>query len=296
MKIGIDLGGSHIGIGVIDKNFKIVDKKEKDITEQDKLNIEKTLIDNIVYIINQLLKENNINKDNIECIGIASPGIISDQSIINANNLKIYEFNIVKQINRYFDVRIMINNDAKCAAMAEKKCGILKKYSDCIFLSLGTGIGGACFLKDELLKPKKYQAFELGHMIIQIDGKTCSCGNKGCFEAYASIKSLKQQVKEKLKIDNEITGKLLLEAINNNIKELDCILDKYSKYLAIGLINLINIFEPEAIALGGSFVYYKDILLDKVKNNINYFNQLNKPEILIANFKNDAGIIGSILM
>lgn len=300
MKIGVDLGGSHIAVGLINNMGKIVAKEEKDI-RLDMIQGEQyqDLVDLIIELINKVLEDNKTDITKISLIGLAIPGVVSDTHIIKASNLGIENFNIVSEINKYYNVPIKLRNDAKCAAMAEKNYGSLKKSQDAIFLTLGTGIGGAVFLNDELLKPKKHEGFEIGHMVIQKDGVQCTCGRKGCFERYASMKALKEQVAKELNL-GQITGEEFKDVLEKNKEnaKVNEIIDEYIKNLSLGISNLINIFEPEKISIGGSFAYYQDILLEKLKKEIQnekIFASIELPKIVVAKLKNDAGIVGAVL-
>lgn len=148
-----------------------------------------------------------------------------------------------------------------------------------------------------MLKSKMQTGFELGHVIIEKDGKQCTCGNKGCFEAYASMKVLKDNIKKRKNL-KEVTGKELENIIRNDNSDINDIIDEFIDNLKVGLTSHINIFEPEAIAIGGSFVYYKDILLDKLVNKMereNFTFNRSNPKILIAKCGNDAGMMGAVL-
>lgn len=293
MKIGIDLGGSHIGIALIDNN-----------TIKEKVEIELEKREDIVsYIMNILdyyiskFKENN----NIELIGIASPGNPNnkDLSITNIVNLGIERLEL-KTIENKYKIPIKLKNDSKAAGLAEFEYGSLKKYNDAVFLCLGTGIGSAVFLNGKLLEANKHVGFELGHIVIDRNGLKCNCGKRGCFETYCSIKRFKENAKKILKIE-EIPSEELLEKIKENIedKEISRLIEEYIDNLIIGLSNVIDIFEPEAISLGGSFVFFKDIFYTKLVSEINKrryaFNKENMPEIVLAELKNDAGMLGAIL-
>ena len=200
-----------------------------------------------------------------------------------------------KQIN----IPIKIRNDAKCAAIAENKIGALKDYNRSIFLTLGTGIGGAVIINNELLNTGELSGCEFGHMIIQKDGIKCNCGKNGCFEKYASMKALKNNLRSALGVDEKTRGQELLDYLikNPDNEQINNIIDEYIEYLSIGVSNLINIFEPEAVSIGGSFVYFADVLLERLKNNIqkkNYlFNGRKELIIIPAALGNDAGIIGA---
>ena len=234
-------------------------------------------------------------------------GTISNGVIVKAGNLGINNFDLINSLKENFGNPIFIRNDAKCAAMAEKAYGAMKEYDDCVFLTLGTGIGGAVFMGGKLLEPKRYSGFELGHIVINKGGRLCSCGKRGCFETYASIKALKNKVTETLDIDNDISGQYLREVILKEevfekkneavINDLEIFLD----YLSTGICNLIDIFEPEIVVLGGSFSYYEgnpvyDMLLKKIKAPKSTFNEGDLPKIVTANFKNNAGIIGATII
>lgn len=299
MKIGIDIGGSHIAVGLLEEET-IIAKKEKDILKEEKNNIKKTVIEVITHFIKEILKEYNKNIKSIELIGIAFPASLRKGKIGMSVNLGVYGYEIAEELKKVFEVPILIRNDAKCAALAEKKYGVLKDYNNAIFLTIGTGIGGGVFINNELVKTPQNDCFEVGHITISKDGPKCKCGRNGCFENYASIRALKKDIIEAFNINKEMTGIEFHEFIikNHENKKMQEIINSYIENLSIGISNLINLFEPEAIGIGGSFAYYEDILLNKLKEKIKENSiKLNDsiPEILIAKNKNDAGIIGSVV-
>lgn len=300
MKIGIDIGGSHIGIGLI-KASKMLANKEKIFNREDRNNIEKTIIDSIESLINELLDENHLSIREIELIGISAPGTISNGVIVKAGNLNIENFAILSELKKLYQNPLQIRNDGKCAALAEKEFGAMKDYDDCVFINIGTGIGGASFLGGKLLEPKRYSGFEFGHMVINKDGRPCSCGKQGCFETYGSIKALKNKVTQTLAMDNDISGQYLREELlikdDPRVKED---IEIFLEYLKIGIGNLIDIFEPEIVCLGGSFAYYEgnpilEQLIEKLKEKNSTFNEGKLPKIVTASLKNDAGIIGAVI-
>lgn len=289
MKIGIDIGGSHIAIGVVDDKYSIIERTEKRLMSKEKKNIENSIESYIISNVKELIKKYKITK-----IGIAAPGTIKGKEIISAGNLGIKNYKLVENLERKIDIPIKIRNDAKCAAIAESKIGILKEYERSIFLTLGTGIGGAVLINGEI-----FNTGELGHTIIEKDGIKCHCGRKGCFEKYASMKAFKTKLRNTLELDETTSGKDLLDIINKNLKDekINTVIDEFIEYLSFGISNLINIFKPEIIGIGGSFVYFSDIFLERLKNNIknNYYISNTTGELLImpAVLGNDAGIIGS---
>ena len=299
MKIGIDVGGSHIGLGLVNRDGKLVLKDEKDYDkrQEDMSNI---VLETIIELINKIIDSNSVKREEIESIGIAFPGTVSETAVIKAENLGINDFEVVKKLKKHFDVPIHLENDAKCAAIAEKEFGSLKNYEDAIFLIIGTGVGGAVYLNGKLLRPKRYSGFEVGHTVIDKDGIECNCGRRGCFEVYSSMRRLKEKISKEFNL-NTIDGIKIREFMeeNKDNKRLNEILDEYTQNLETGIANLINIFEPQAISIGGSFGHY-DILLKRLQDKINekteLYNKEQIPKIVIAELKNDAGMIGAAMI
>lgn len=298
MKIGVDIGGSHVAVGLVDDKGNIVVKKEKNINSKERKNVLKFIEETIAISINEILRENNMKQEDIEMIGIACPGTTKDGVVIKAENLGIYDFHIVEKLQRYFSAPIKLSNDARCAGLCEKNYGALKKYKDGIFMCLGTGIGGAVFLNGKILKPKRYFGMEIGHMLLEKNGLKCNCGRKGCFEVYASMRRLRKKIAERLNLSEELGGEIIFELAKRDMDKIDDILTEYAENLAEGITNLVNIFEPEAICIGGSYVYHTDVLGEKVEQALNRMNPFNHeiPPIVMAQFENDAGIIGATLL
>lgn len=299
MKIGVDIGGSHIGIGVVDANGKIIEKIEKRLTSVEKQNIEKSIEEYIIEYTNQFIK-----KYDITGIGISMPGWAENGVVQSAGNLELKDYPIIEKLQKGIKLPISIRNDAKCAAIAENTYGCLKGYDRSIFLTLGTGIGGAAFINNQLLLGNRRPGYEFGHMVIQRDGIQCNCGRKGCFERYASMKVLKDNLRRVLKLDETTGGEELLEIIrknnpaNKNYEVIENVISEYIDNLSIGVLNLINIFEPQMIGIGGSFVYFEDVLLNRLKEEIKEANEgisgRENIKIETAILGNDAGMIGAV--
>ena len=300
MYIGIDIGGSHVAIGLLDKRKNIIKKIEKEITTTDKIDIEKFLKDTILNAIYKLT--DNVKTSDIEHIGIAVPGIPRDGKIINAYNLGIEEYDISAMLkNEFKSIPVIIKNDGICAAIAEKKMGAMISCANALFICIGTGIGGAICIDGEIVGTHEKFGFEIGHLNIRDRGVVCSCGKKGCFEAYASMKRLKRDIIKVLNLEDDLHGKKVREEFYDHkddevIKELT---DKYLDNLVLGLASLINIVRPEMICIGGSFVHYKSAFLKKIVSKLSKSNDLDYietiPVIKMAELGNDAGIVGSIL-
>ena len=300
MKIGIDIGGSHIAAGIVEDKGNLLDKETRDIngvTIQNQEQAEKLILNIIDEEIKILLEKNRLDITNISKLGLAVPGSPSKTAIRNTVNLHIENFEIAEELEKRYNVNVTLKNDGKCAGYAEKTYGALKEYDDCIFLCIGTGVGSAVFINGQLLEPQQNPGFEFGHMIIDKNGNQCNCGNKGCFETYASMKRLKKTVIEKLNLENNIESEKMQKYIRDNINQINVanIINEYIDNLSIGIANIINIFEPKAICFGGSFSYYADIFLPLLKEKLKkyIFNKDTKFDLVCAQLKNDAGIIGA---
>ena len=294
MKIGVDVGGSHIGIGLVNESGNIIQKAEKFL--EDKTDIKEIIEEFIVENVMQMSLVNNVER-----IGIAIPGTVSENKIIKAVNLGIENYDLGSKLKEILHMEVKLKNDAKCAALAEQKYGELEPYQNSIFLCIGTGVGGAVIFNGKLLEPKGVPGFEFSHTIIQKNGTLCNCGKRGCFETYASIKRFKEKISKEYNL-NSIDGEVIRDFIikNENDPRLKYMIHNYVEDLSIGISNIINIFEPEAICIGGSFAEYEKILYNPLKQTLLNGNLLfNKRDDIIikhAKLKNDAGIIGATLI
>ena len=289
MKIGIDIGGSHIAIAKVEEN-KIIDKKEYNYDDTFKIEIRKNIINYIKKEISEILKEEPIEK-----IGISIAGRLRDNVLYISPNLKQLEgINFVEILEPYFKIPVIVNKDSFCAGKAEKTYGCLNKYDTSVFLIIGTGIGAISY-RDNHLQRDGY-----GHMIIEKNGRQCKCGKKGCFETYGSITALKRSLQEYLKVD-EMTGKDVHDYLvsHQNDEQIKVIINDYIQNFCIGLSSIIDIVLPEAVGFGGSFSYYQDLFLDKIQNKFNTQKLLaddkSIPVFTFGDLKNDAGIIGATL-
>lgn len=289
------------------------------ITDKDRMNIEEVIEQTIVRYIVKVVDD---SEEIIESIGIAVPGVVKEGIINKCVNLGIKDYRIVEKLNdkitkhaiqnkkeerfKCLPLKIKLQNDAKCAAIAENEYGVLKEYDDSIFLTLGTGIGGALIKNKKLIEGKQFSGYEFGHMTIDINGEQCKCGKKGCFELYGSMKKFKARFKEEMGLSQFTHSEQLLDllkydrVLERHDERIKKVVDEYIGNIAIGISNLVNIFEPDAIGIGGSFSYFEDYLLENLKNRILngnlLFNQRSDIIIKSALLKNDAGIIGASML
>lgn len=293
MRIGIDIGGSHLGIGLVNDNNEIIDKIERDWTKEEKENLWNVVQEIIIELIKELLIKNNLKT--IESIGIGFPKSKIIDGIVYIEDITI---DLISLLEPIFNTKVYVKNDVKCSGMCEKRIGSLQLYNNALFITLGTGIGGAYFYKNELVVPNRYPGLEIGSMVIVKDGKQCKCGRKGCFEAYGAMNIFREEVKKVYGLE-KVTSDIVFKLIKSKEKEneMNRIIEEYTDYLVIGLSNLIRILEPDAISIGGSFVYYKSIFMDKITSKLKEnFLYREIPKILVAEYGNDAGIIGASML
>ena len=308
--IGIDLGGTNIAAGIVDESFKIVKKgSTPTLVNRDP----ELIIADMGKLCLNLLAEAGIGIDEVVCAGIAAPGSVNPETgvIEYANNLPFLRFPIADTLRKYLPVKkICLENDANAAALGEAVGGAAKGKRLSVMITLGTGVGGGVIIDGKIYSGFNYAGAELGHTVIEYNGRQCSCGRKGCFEAYASATALVSMTKEKLAACKDT---LMWEMCGNDINKADAriafaamkkgdragkeVVDMYISYRACGITNMINIFQPEVLLIGGGVCNEKDYLLKPLTEIVNADqytrNQAVKTEIKIAALGNDAGIVGA---
>ena len=288
IKIGIDLGGSHVSVGVVDSTNQIIEQYEKDFTVEEKKDLINVAIEYIVETVNKLKRTYKFSK-----IGIGMAGTIRDGVVISSSNIGIKNFNIKKLLEDKTGLEVNISNDAMCAAIGEYVYSNLREYEKILFLTLGTGIGGNILYKGKIMENSEYQ--ELGHTVIKENGVQCKCGKKGCFERYGSILVFKNKIIERLGLSYDISGPDLRKEIKNNLEKVKDIIEEYLNDLVIGLIMLINNFNPDIVVIGGGFTRYEYMLFEPLKEKLYKSEELIFKNVKIQTAKsgNDAGIIGA---
>lgn len=310
--VGIDLGGTNIVAGVVDENYNIITKAS---VKTNRPRPAKEIADDMGKVALQAIANANLSVDDIEWVGIGTPGIANskDGIIEYSNNLEFKDVPIVKYIQEHIQKPVYVENDANAAAYGEYVAGAGKGHNSLVCITLGTGVGGGVVIDGKILTGFNYAGAELGHMVIEVDGVQCSCGRKGCFEAYSSATGLIRMTKEAMDKDSESSMWTLVRERNNKVsarisydamrlgdKSANEVVDKYTKYLASGLTNVINIFQPEVLCIGGGVCNEGDALLNPVKELISKEvytkNSAKNTEIVIAKLGNDAGIIGAAFL
>ncbi len=304
--VGVDIGGMSIKAGIVDNQGRII-KKDRVPTDVE------GGADKIIADIGDMLLRLADPKDrDFVGIGIGCPGAINSATgtIDRAYNLKWTNVPLAEKLSRYINRPIRVSNDANVAALGETMFGVGRMYSNTVMLTLGTGVGGGIIIDDKLYEGNESKGGELGHTVICVDGEQCTCGRRGCLEAYCSATALIRDTKAAMQADkssamweyaegslDNVSGKTAFECSKTGDKSAIKVVDKYIKYLGEGMLNFANIFRPQAIILGGGVCAQGSYLINKLKDYCaerDYgFAGMPRFDILVAQLGNDAGIIGA---
>lgn len=304
--LGIDLGGTFIKGGVVDENGKIV-VSDKVATEKEKG--AEGVMDNVAALCDKLVSAAGLEKKDICGAGMGVPGMINgiDGIVVVSNNLGWLHVGMVEGLKKRTGYDFRITNDANAAALGEATYGVGRSYEDSILITLGTGIGGGIILGNKIVEGNKSAGAELGHMVICDGGEQCTCGRKGCFEAYCSATALIRDTRRAMlahkdskmweigDIEN-VSGKTAFDYKDTDKYACE-VVDNYIEKLACGLANIANIFRPHAIMLGGGVCAQGDNLVKPVQEIVDreVFGNVHGPKcpIEIATLGNKAGILGA---
>ena len=307
-RVGIDLGGTNIAVGVVNENYEIVGKgKVKTRAPRPAGEIAK----DIKVAVDMALQDAGVEIDDIASIGIGAPGSVNPETgvIGFSNNLGFTNVPLVSMLEELLSKKVLIDNDANAAALGEMVAGAGKGTKNFVAITLGTGVGGGTIINGKMLLGSNYAGGELGHTVICIDGEECTCGRRGCWEAYASATALIRQTKRKMeqrkdsamwkiaKDFNGVNGKTAFDAMRLGDDAGIEVVDEYCRYVACGITNIINIFQPEILCIGGGISKEGDNLLSRINKyveNERFSKNIDMQTVIkTAQLGNDAGIIGA---
>ena len=308
--IGVDLGGTNIGAGLVSSEGEIIKSYSIPTLKERGINL---ICQDMIELCETIMAENNLSKEDIHSIGVGVPGTIDSKNkiVVYSNNIAINNFLMGAIMEEKLGIPIYLGNDADCAALGEVTAGIAKGCNNAIIITLGTGVGGGIIINGKIFTGSFPGGGEIGHQVIIENGRLCTCGRRGCLEYYASATALIIDAKEAaLANPNSLLNKLVhsdLDKMNAKIP-FDAadlgddtgkkVVDAYISHLATGVTNLINIFNPEMIIIGGGVAKQKENLInplsEKVKKEV--FAGTLQTKIEVASLGNDAGIIGAAMM
>ncbi len=306
--IGIDIGGTSIKGAGITKEGKVLDVFSLPVEKGEK---QEVTINRLIDSINNYIKDQGFKKEEILGIGLGVPGVMDTKAgvITYSNNLQWYELPIVEMIENGTGLKVKITNDANAAALGEARFGAGRKYKNIIMVTLGTGVGGGIVIDGKLFEGNLGKGAEIGHSVIVVDGEQCSCGRRGCLEAYASATALIRDTKRAMEQHKEskcwqvakklgkVDARVAFETDRLGDEVGHQLVENYVKYLGEGLLNYFNIFRPEALILSGGIANEGEYLLSRLRI---YFEERNygfqgtpKVDLLVSELGYDSGKIGA---
>lgn len=309
--IGIDLGGTNIVSSVVDDKYNIVASSK---TPTNAIRSAEEIFDDIAKVTKEAVEKAGIEMSDIDSIGLGTPGTVNGDGIIEfANNLG---FNNVPAkdmlVERLGVEKVFIENDANCAALGEAYAGVGNGAKDFVAVTLGTGVGSGVIVDGRIVNGVNFAGGECGHMVIMVDGEECTCGRKGCWEAYASATALIRQTKKAMeenpdsvmhqlaKEEGKVSGRTAFDAMRKGDIAGIKVVDKYIKYVSCGLINLVNALQPEIICIGGGICNEGETLMKPLRRYVQAerysIHSKIQTRIVKAELGNDAGVIGAAIL
>lgn len=309
--IGIDLGGTNIKVGLVNEKFEIIAKAS---TPTDLPRPAEAVCKSIVDTVWKVLNEAKVTIGEVESIGIGTPGVANRNSgiVLYSCNLDFKNTDLRSLIKKYLDKPVYVENDANAAAFGEVLAGAGKGFKDVIVVTLGTGVGGGIIIDGKIYTGFNFCGAELGHTVIEYNGRQCSCGRKGCFEAYSSATALINMTKESMEANKDskmweiagsldnVDGKTAFDGMRADDAAAKAVVDMYIEYLGCGLTNIINTFQPEMLLIGGGICKEGENLTkplgEIVKRDSYCIDAERTTKLDICKLGNDAGIIGAAFL
>lgn len=311
-RIGVDLGGTNIAVGVVTEDMKIIGRgKVKTKCPRPAAEI----FDDIAVAVNMAVNDAGISMDEVSSVGVGTPGSVNKNNgyIEFANNLGFDQVPAKEMLEERIGKPVYLDNDANCAALGEAIAGAGKGVGNFVAVTLGTGVGSGIIVNGKIVAGVNYAGGEMGHTVIMVNGKQCNCGRKGCWEQYASATALISQTKEAMlankdskmwqltngNVDNA-SGRTAFDAMRLGDEAAKKVVDNYIYYVSVGVINIINTFQPEFVCIGGGISHEGDTLLEPirkhVKNEVYSIHSTKQCNVVAAELGNDAGIFGAALL
>jgi glucokinase len=309
--IGIDLGGTNIVAAVVDEKYNIIAKAKTPTAVPRSAEL---IFDDIAKVCKEAVEKAGLTMNDISSIGLGTPGTVNSDGVIEfANNLNFDNVPAKDMIiERLGDKPVYVANDANCAALGEAYAGCGNGAKNFIAVTLGTGVGSGVIIDGKIVTGVNNAGGECGHMVIVVDGEACTCGRHGCWEAYASATALINQTKKAMeqypdsvmhqlaKEEGKVSGKTAFDAMRRGDIAGIKVVDQYIKYVACGIINLVNALQPEIICVGGGICNEGETLLRPLRRYIeaerySVYSKI-QTKILKAELGNDAGIIGAAIL
>lgn len=304
--IGIDLGGTKISGALSDVDGNVLSQYT---ISTNAFEGEEIVLNRVISVIEKVMEDGGKNSEDIKAIGIGSPGPLDAEKgiIITTPNLPFKNFKLVEPIKNRFGIPAYLDNDANVGAIGEFVFGAGQGTKNMIFITVSTGIGGGAILNGQIYRGNTSNALEMGHMTVEKNGPQCNCGNYGCVEALASGTAIGRIAREAilngedtiLKNYENVTSYEVFQAAKQGDEVASKILDTSLNYLGICVANMITIFDPEMVIIGGGVSKGGDIVFDKVREIVNtrcFKSMAESCKIVPAGLGTDAGVMGAVAL
>ncbi len=314
--IGVDLGGTNIAAGIVDDNGSLIIRRS---TKTRRHRSFPEIMGDLLALCDEIMLRADIDVKDVTTIGIGTPGNVDPNAnrVVFGNNIPCFtgaDFDqIVKE--HYPHMKLYLDNDANVAALAEVECGAAAGKKNVLMVTLGTGVGGGVIIDGKINQGFNGAGGEIGHIVLERNGVPCNCGRRGCWEQYASVTALVRETAEELEKypdsiihemiggdKSKISGLTSFDAMRKGDECGKAIVDKYIEYIGIGVVDMINVLQPEMVVIGGGISKEGDYIIkplrEYVKKNVYTSSQPDFPqtEVVAAKMGNDAGIVGAALL
>lgn len=309
--IGIDIGGTNLVAGVVDENYNILAKakcRTEDCTTAE------SLMDALVRISLEAVEKAGLTPADVRAVGAGVPGAMDRERgiIIASVNTPFANTPFVEMFRQRWDVPVYIENDANCAVLGEGTSGGARDCGSVVAVTLGTGVGGG-YLQNGMLEFYTRNGMEVGHTVVVVDGEPCPCGRRGCWEQYSSARALKRMTREEMVKSPEslmwkmcgspagVKGRTPFEAARQGDAAARRVVEKYLHHLAVGISNLVNIFQPEVVCIGGGVANERDedflFPLQELVEHMSLHKRIgNHTRLVKASLGGDAGVVGAAVL
>lgn len=309
--LGIDLGGTNIAAGVVDENRRIIASHSRPTDAQRPF---EAVVEDMAEAAMEAVRAAGLTLADFTSIGVGTPSYINPRTglLVFANNLGWHNVPLAKQLNKHIALPVFIRNDADCAAYGELLAGAAAGATSALMITLGTGVGGGIILNGKIFSGADNMGAEFGHMLTVYGGEPCSCGQLGCFEAYASATALIRQTRAAMEAHpdslmhelaaerGKVSGRTAFDAAKRGDVAGQAVVEQYIAYIASGLASLVNIFRPAVIIIGGGIAGEGAYLLKPLNAKLRALtlasDEIGTPPVVAARLGNDAGIIGAAML
>ncbi len=315
--IGVDVGGTNIACGIVNENCEIIARSKVKTNPYDKTDAPPkytVVLEEIKSAVRIACEEAGIAPSAAGSIGIGCPGTCNQATgvVEYSNNLGFLNVPLKADMESEFKIPVYLENDANAAAFGEFVAGAAKGANSAVVITLGTGVGSGIVLDGKIYRGANFAGGEIGHTVIVMDGLPCTCGRRGCFEAYSSATGLVRMTTQASELnpdslmtkmireDGKVSARTAYKAMKQGDPVGKAVTEQYIKYLSCGIANVINTFQPDILCIGGGVCNEGDTLLTPLKaavaEQIYSKHSAKNTDIVICKLGNDAGIIGAAML